>query len=107
MSPASSRYSPRSKRLSFQRGTSLILRRIVPQRNARQGIIIPSNPKLATIVGCNGGISICSMSAMNAKIASMTVGPAVGASSDVSVGSTITFNPHVMTESLEVLTERA
>jgi hypothetical protein len=48
-----------------------------------------------------------SMSAMNAKIASMTVGPTVGPSSDVSVGSTITFNPHVMTESHELLAERA
>ena len=47
-----------------------------------------------------------SMSAMNAKIAYMTVGPTGGPSSDASVGSTINFNPHVMTESHEVLAER-
>ena len=46
------------------------------------------------------------MSAMNAKIASMTVRPTVGPSSDASVGSTITFDPHVMTESHEVLAEK-
>ena len=47
------------------------------------------------------------MRAMNAKIASMTVGLSVGPSSETSVGSTITFNPQVMTESHEVLAERA
>ena len=46
------------------------------------------------------------MSAMNAKIESMTVGPTVGPSSDASVCSTIIFNPHVMTESHEVLAEQ-
>ena len=47
------------------------------------------------------------LTAINAKIASMTVGPAQGPSSQVSVGSTITSNPHAMIESHEVLAERA
>ena len=37
----------------------------------------------------------------------MTVGPTVGTSSETSVGSTITFNHHVMSESHEVLAEQA
>ena len=47
------------------------------------------------------------LTAINAKIASMTVGPTMGPSSETSVGSTITFNPHVMSESHEVLAEQA
>jgi hypothetical protein len=47
------------------------------------------------------------LTALNAKIASMTVGPATEPSSQTSVGSTITSNPHVMYESHEVLAERA
>ena len=47
------------------------------------------------------------LTAINSKIASMTVGPTVGPSSEPSVGSTITFNPHVMSESHVVLAERA
>ena len=47
------------------------------------------------------------LTALNAKIAYMTVGPTMGPSSQVSVGSTITSNPHVMFESHEVLAERA
>jgi hypothetical protein len=47
------------------------------------------------------------LTALNAKIASMTVGPTVGPSGETSVGSTITSNPHVMFESHEVLAERA
>ncbi len=47
------------------------------------------------------------LTAINAKIASLTVGPTQGPSSQVSVGSTITSNPHVMSESHEVLTEEA
>ncbi len=39
------------------------------------------------------------LTAINAKIASMTVGPTLEPSSQVSVGSTITSNPHVMSES--------
>ena len=44
---------------------------------------------------------------INAKIGSMTVGPTMVPSSQNSVGSTITSNPHVMSESHEVLAERA
>ncbi len=47
------------------------------------------------------------LTALNAKIASMTVGPTLVPSSQVSVGSTITSNPHVKLESHEVLAERA
>ncbi len=47
------------------------------------------------------------LTAINAKIASLTVGPTVAPSGQVSVGNTITSNPHVMTESHEVLAERA
>ncbi len=47
------------------------------------------------------------LTAINAKIASMTVGTIMGPSSKDSVGSTITSNPHVMSESHEVLAERA
>jgi hypothetical protein len=47
------------------------------------------------------------LTAINAKIASMTVGPTEGPSSQVSVGSTITSNPHAVIESHEVLAERA
>ena len=45
------------------------------------------------------------LTAINAKIALMTVGPTVGTSSETSVGSTITYYPHVMSESHEVLAE--
>jgi hypothetical protein len=45
--------------------------------------------------------------AINAKIASMTVGPTPGPSSQISVGTTITSNPHDILESHEVLAERA
>ena len=37
----------------------------------------------------------------------MTVGPTAGPSNETYVGSTITFKPHVMSESHEVLSERA
>jgi hypothetical protein len=47
------------------------------------------------------------LTALNAKIATMTVGPPQGPSGQISVGSTITSNPHVMSESHEVLAERA
>ena len=47
------------------------------------------------------------LTAINAKIASMTVKPTPVPSSQISVGSTITSNPHVMYESDEVLAERA
>ena len=57
------------------------------------------------------------LTAINAKIALMTVGPTVGPSGESSVGSTVngstvtgstvTFNPHVMAESHEVLDEQA
>ena len=47
------------------------------------------------------------LTAMNAKIASMTVGPTAGPSSETSFASTVTFNPQVMAESHEVLAERA
>ncbi len=47
------------------------------------------------------------LTAINAKIASMTVGPTPVPSSKVSVGSTITSNPHVMFKSHEVLAEQA
>jgi hypothetical protein len=49
------------------------------------------------------------LTALNAKIATMTVGPPQGPSSQISVGvgSTITSNPHVMSESHEVLAEQA
>ena len=47
------------------------------------------------------------LTAMNAKIASMTVGPTVGPSSETSVASTVTFNPQVMAESHEVFSEQA
>ena len=47
------------------------------------------------------------LTAMNAKISSMTVGPAVGPSSETSVASTVIFNPQVMVESREVLAEQA
>ena len=43
------------------------------------------------------------LTSINAKIASMTVGPTVGPSSETSIGSTVTFNPHVIAESHEVL----
>jgi hypothetical protein len=39
------------------------------------------------------------LTAINAKIASMTVGPTSVPSCKISVGSTITSNPHVMSES--------
>ena len=42
------------------------------------------------------------LTAMNAKIASMTVGPTVGPSSETSFASTVTFNPQFMAESHEV-----
>ncbi len=45
------------------------------------------------------------LTAINAKIASLTVGPTVATSGQVSVGSTITSNPHDMSESHEVLAE--
>jgi hypothetical protein len=41
------------------------------------------------------------LTAMNVKIAPMTVGP----SSETSVASTVTFNPQVMAETHEVLAE--
>ena len=47
------------------------------------------------------------LTALNAKIASMTVGPTMGPSSQTSVGSTITSNPHFMSESHVVLAEQA
>ncbi len=47
------------------------------------------------------------LTAINAKIASMTVGPTVIPSSQVSVGNTITSNPHFMFEYHEVLAERS
>ena len=47
------------------------------------------------------------LTAINAKIASMTVGTTMGPSSETSVGSTIAFNPHVMSESHEMLAERS
>ena len=47
------------------------------------------------------------LTALNAKIATMTVGPPQGTSGQISVGSTITSNPHVMSESHEVLAEQA
>ena len=47
------------------------------------------------------------LTAINAKIVSMTVGPTAGPSSETLVGGTIPFNPQVMTESHEVLAERA
>ena len=47
------------------------------------------------------------LTAINAKIASMTVGPTVGPSSETSVASTVTFNPQVLAESHEVLAEQA
>ena len=47
------------------------------------------------------------LTAINAKIATMTAGPTEGPSSQVSVGSTITSNPHAMIESHEVLAEQA
>ncbi len=50
---------------------------------------------------------IAGLTALNAKIASMTVGPTVGPSGETSVGSTITSNPHVMFEFHEVLAERS
>jgi len=47
------------------------------------------------------------LTAINANIASLTVVPIESPSGQVSVGSTITSNPHVMSESHEVLAERA
>ena len=47
------------------------------------------------------------LTSINAKIVSMTAVPTVGPSSETSVGSSITFNPHVMSESHEVLDEQA
>jgi hypothetical protein len=47
------------------------------------------------------------LTTINAKIASMTVGPTAGPSNETYVGSTITFNPHGMSESHEVLAEQA
>ncbi len=47
------------------------------------------------------------LTALNAKIATMTVGPPQGPSGRISVGSTITSNPRVMIEFHEVLSERA
>ena len=47
------------------------------------------------------------LTAINAKIASMTVGPTLVPSSQTYFGSTITFNYHVMFESHEVLDEQA
>ncbi len=47
------------------------------------------------------------LNSLNAKIVLMTVGPTAGTSSETSVGSTITFNPHVMSESHDVLAEWA
>jgi hypothetical protein len=47
------------------------------------------------------------LTALNAEIASMTVGPTVGPSGETSVCSTITSNPHDMSVSHEVLAERA
>ena len=47
------------------------------------------------------------LTAINAKIASMTVGPTIGPSSKASVASTVTFNPQAMAESHEVLAEQA
>ena len=47
------------------------------------------------------------LTALNAKIATMTVGSPQGPSGQISMGSTITSNPHVMSESHEVLAERA
>ena len=47
------------------------------------------------------------LTAINAKIALMTVGPSVGPSCETSVASTVTFNPQVMAESHEVLDEQA
>jgi hypothetical protein len=46
------------------------------------------------------------LTAINAKIASLTVGPTEAPSGQVSLGSTIISNPHVMSESHEVLAER-
>jgi hypothetical protein len=47
------------------------------------------------------------LTALNDKIASMTVGPTQGPASQISVGSTITPNTHDMLESHEVLAEQA
>ncbi len=47
------------------------------------------------------------LTAINAKIASLTVGPTLAPSGQISVGSTITSKPHVMFESHEVLSEQA
>jgi hypothetical protein len=47
------------------------------------------------------------LTALNAKIATLTVGPPQGPSGQISVGTTITSNPHAMSESHEVLAERA
>jgi hypothetical protein len=49
------------------------------------------------------------LTAINAKIASMNVGPTPGPSSQISVGTTITItsNPHDILESHEVLAEQA
>ena len=47
------------------------------------------------------------LTAINAKIAAMTVGPSSGPYSEASVASTVTFTPQVMAESHEVLAERA
>ena len=48
-----------------------------------------------------------SLTDINSKIASMTVGPTAGPSSETSVGSTITCYPCIMSESHEVLAEQA
>ena len=47
------------------------------------------------------------LTALNAKIASITVGPTIGPSCETSAGITISFNSHGMSESHEVLVERA
>ena len=47
------------------------------------------------------------MTAINAKIASMTVRPTPGLSSQTYFGSIITSNSHVISESHEVLAEQA
>ena len=106
MSPASSNYSPRSKRLSLQLRTSLILRRIITRRNAR--LIDGTNSKQSKarneLMAAMVESQTAGLTAINSKIASLTVGPTVAPPGQVSV--TITSNPHVMTESHEVLAEQ-
>ncbi len=73
------------------------------RRNARLKQSKAQNELIAVMVESQ----TAGLTALNAKIASMTVGPTMGPSSRISVGSTITSNPHVMSESHEVLAEQA